>query len=372
MKIDCDILVSLNGYIYSEDYDNWQFKSLVNQSNKDFSILYIDPHKLESRKNRLLDIENNYGIKTYYLPYEIDYNPRKYDWTTRNIACLFIDNYSRFFNYWQNRSININLIDICKKFESNIGFLRIWLDQKYIYPPNHDEILEYSVVGKTDKNKLQYIYDKGCFEKQINLNEIKTTNNLKYCFYDALLYAGDFLQLNGTDEALTSWKYEEDWDIEERWGVATKLNLLHDVIWIQDMMVYHGCLSRRDAILHNRTKADLCKNCLDNEQIWIKEINNENKKQIDGLIYLGIINNYIEWWKCNRCNQLYPKVGVHGWGDFTDRQSEFNIYKASIGIDGRYGRNLNKIKNKIYESDNFEESIKILNNSWSNKDFFDI
>ena len=64
------------------------------------------------------------------------------------------------------------------------------------------------------------------------------------------------------------------------------------------------------------------------------------------------------------------RTGPHGWGDFSERQKQYNKYKASIGIDGRYGRNLAVLREDVLNSKNWQEACDIINNSWSNKKYY--
>ena len=53
MQTHNDLLISLNGYYYSPEYDDFALRSLAGQSDHNFSVLFIDPYTLEERKNKI-------------------------------------------------------------------------------------------------------------------------------------------------------------------------------------------------------------------------------------------------------------------------------------------------------------------------------
>ena len=385
---DNNLLIVLNGYYYANELDDFNLNSLKSQSSKNFSILFIDPWVSDIRKNKIKEFQKETKIQSLYFPYQRDFRPRKYDWCTRNIASMILRE-GRFFNYWQNRIINKNTVKFIQEYnELNIGFGRIWLDEKYKYPFTIDEVIEYNNNG---------IYsavlnsETCCFESNQEL-KIEKMNILFYSFYDACIRVDDFLKLNGTDEALTSWLYEEDWDIETRWLIASKLGLLHDVVASSPQMMYFGRGSRKYTNVqavssynnytnvqavssYNNYKKDgihsrSCENCTKNSSNFYKQINIDNNKNIDGLDYIGLINNYIEWYKCKICGQLYPIVGPTGYEYVYNSAIKNNIYKASIGVSDNYGRNLAKIRKDVLSINKWEDKIEIINNSWKNQEYY--
>ncbi len=201
--INNDLIISLNGYYYNDDLDDFNLNSLKSQSSKDFSILFIDPWKSDLRKDKIKNFEEETGIQSFYLPYERDFRARRYDWAIRNVAAMITPDHCRFFNYWQNRVINKNIVSFIKDFkDSNIGFARIWLngiDCEYPFVSNKTiSVLEKDIV----LNPLT-----SCFETDSKIINIQT-KYINYAFYDVCLFVEDFLKINGTDEALTSWLYE--------------------------------------------------------------------------------------------------------------------------------------------------------------------
>ena len=362
MHIKSNFLIVLNGYYYDRKLDDMYINSIYQKKDNDFSILFIDPHLNQEREEKIKKLENDTGIECLYLPYKLDHNARKYDWGVRNIGCLILEN-GRFFHWHQHRKINNNFFNLLDYYPDNIGFMRSWIMDRTFFDNGN---IEYSLVGGTEKFCAECPPNSALFYSNF-MQKTDLKNTLKYCFYDSIFRVDDFITMNGTDEAVTSYCYEEDWDMEERWDVAQVNNAVHSVDIVSHGILYFGH-SKNSTFPEGHKK--VCDLCIDNKKSWIEQINRQRSNDIEGLEYLGIIDNYVEWFKCKNCGQLYVRTGPHGWGDFSERQKQYNKYKASIGIDGRYGRNLAVLREDVLNSKNWQEACDIINNSWSNKKYY--
>jgi len=364
MLVKSNLLVILNGYYHDEELDNLYINSIYKQNNKNFSLLFIDPYTDKIREEKINKLETDTGIQSLYLPYQRDPNPRKFDWCVRNIGCLLMEN-GRFFNWLQHRMINENFINIVHENpEKNIGCIRSWLMDNTVFDNGPIDYL----MGDSKTHTANLIPGTALFQSS-DVVRNDDHNSLKYCFYDCVLRVDDFIELNGTDEALTSYIYEEDWDIEERWDIARSLGKVHPVIAYPNLMLYFGH-SRSlpydfEAIINSK-----CNSCSKDNLQRIKLINDDQVNDVDGMQYLGIIDNYIEWFKCIECGVLYVRTGLSGFESFTARQHQYNKYKASIGIDGRYGRNLKVLREDVLNSKDWHEACEVINNSWYNKKYY--
>jgi len=359
MLVKNDLLVVLNGYYHDSSLDDMHINALYDQNNN-FSVVFIDPHMDKLREDKIKKLETDTGIQSLYLPYQRDPNPRKYDWCVRNIGCLLMSQ-GRFFHWHQHRRIRDNFFQIVNSHpEDNIGFIRTWIMDNRFFDSG---LINYNVEKQISANLSS---DKATFQSS---ESVKFTihNNLHYCFYDCVLRVDDFIELNGTDEALTSYIYEEDWDIEERWDVAQSMGVVHQLLACTNAMLYFGHTKPQ---CPKTAMTPQCELCLKDDLKRIRLINHDRLNDIEGLQYLGIIDNYIEWFKCIECGKLYVRTGTEGFGDFSERQKKYKKYKASIGIDGRYGRNLKDLREDVLNSKDWHEACEVINNSWYNKKYY--
>jgi len=158
------------------------------------------------------------------------------------------------------------------------------------------------------------------------------------------------------------------------------LNLTKEVIISSPQMIYFSRESRKYAKIlpvssyddnyENINHYRFCKNCSDNFCYLHECVNKKQEKEVENLEYLGILNNYLEWFKCKICGQLWPVVGFNGFDNVYNSAINNNIYKSSIGIGDGYGRNLQKIRNDLKLLNKWEEKIELINNSWKNKEYF--
>lgn len=355
--IDSDLLIVLNGYNYSNDYDDSQLESLSNQSNKNFSLLFLDPFSSDIRRDKIRKFGKNNNIQSIHMPYVRDHRPRFYDWCTRNVGFMFMDA-GRVFNFWQHRVIHKDIVNFIKKDDLNVSFGRIWYggDMQYIS----------SLNGKISLNINDKIYTRNIKNSCIHGDIVEEIHDrLFYCFYDCALRVDDFLLLKGTDEALTSYAYEEDWDIELRWEIAK--NLLHKTRCLKFAMIYFGKTNRDRAKLMPPSQNSPCAECKDKHLRRSNYVN--HKIGIDkNVTFLGMMND-IEWYKCINCGLLWPVVG-NGFEAFSERKRKNKSFESTIGLSG-YGRNILKIRKDVLKSGSIDSAIELINNSWRNDKYYE-
>jgi len=374
MQTHNDLLISLNGYYYSPEYDDFALRSLAGQSDHNFSVLFIDPYTLEERKNKINNFSDIYNIECLYLPYQKDHNARAYDWTTRNLACLFTPDNGRFFNLWQNRMVNTDIVKyINKERDKNLGFVRNFQNtniNNFLYPIETDCTISYAQVGLPHEYIANFSSQKSSFTvPESIITPQYNANSLDYCAYDCCLRTDDFLTLNGTDEALTAMIYNEDWDIETRWRIANSKGVLHELVYYPHMMMYFYRGSRKEYQTQHVSSQDKCVACQNNYEQWIGLINTD-VMEIDGLDYIGDFFDGL-WFKCATCGQPYLKVGRDwsNWESMSRRASGGN-YLASIGIDGRYGRELSVLRADVQSAKNWDDAVQVINGSWKNPKYY--
>lgn len=358
-----NLTVFIPAYNYSDDYDDYQLNSLANQTCKSFNLLFVDPHCSDQRKLKIEEFQKKFGIKSLYFPYQRDPHPRTWDWAIMNVPFMLMEN-SHILRYQQHRIIHKKLIEEVIKSEENKGFQRFNCEfNETLFPLMNDE--KGHLTSGYNKLPIEYSLKESCFTGEITSS---IQNDPGSCYGDWCLKIEDFLKINGVDEATTAVYHFEDIDFNLRWDIARDIGLLSPVKMFFGLMGYFdGKLRNKNVKSIKKTAYEIeCINCKKYSYDFIWRMN-------EGDIAEGEFENIgikfgKEWFKCKECGIVILKAGKPHFSAFKDRMIQEKVFKASIGV-GNYGRDLNKIRSDVLNTNDFNQKVEIINNSWTNQNY---
>jgi hypothetical protein len=364
-----ELVVFIPGFAKNEEMDREQLDSLRNQTDQEFSILFVDPHRDPKRKELLGEFQRTSGIESFYFPYELDCHPRKWDEAIMNLPYFLLEK-GRVFRYQQFRVPSQNLIEFVNSTKENIGFIRDIEVSGKIYPLEedcsltiNDQFSNPDFTGPRSYSSVEYFKEKSCFvsEKQRSLPQLSPSAS----YGDHVIEVEEYLLMNGVDEALTATIRVDDLDLNYRWGTAIGEGLVSTFILAEEFLVYFGHDKRKPVINAEKSKRPPCPLC--EEFSWISDqIGYRMATNIKGYEYLGYLNHF-EWFKCKTCGIVIPRAlasNQHIWETKTKK-----VIRASIGIEG-YGRDLRVLREDVLNAETYEKKIDLINNSWNNARYY--
>ncbi len=366
-SIDNYNIVFIPAYDHNINHDIFQLEALKNQSYREYTLIFIDPHQDHDRKDILEQFARDTNIQTIYFPYERDSHPRIGDVAIMNVPYLLSEK-SKIFRYQQYRIMNEDTLKLLFSSKYSCGCMR-------------HEIIANNAIFPPDRSR-SYLLD-GYFTNNI-INEVIHFDHKKHIFYsnikkifqdrtgpsfgDWAIKSDEYLALNGIDEAATAYHRIDDIELQSRWSYANSINIVDEFEIYTCLMAYFKTSQRSEAKKINKYKHEACEKCkyfIDSDEYI--QMNNEYNNNINGYKFHGMIQGY-DWFTCETCGMVVPRFGNSKFMD--DRIRKYNKVKSSVGILG-YGRNLESIRNDTLNAKDIDEMIEVINHSWENKKYFE-
>jgi hypothetical protein len=363
--IDNELLVALIGYDSAPDYDDFSIRALRSFGRNDFSFMFIDPFDLPERRDLCAALERETGIQSIHLPYARDHRPRTWDFCTRNVPFLFKRS-GRVFTWGLHRLLNEEFMDrVLDQPGRNIGFVRTYYDGDCPYPARHTGAIEYS-RREIDRLSITVCDEMANFsvgwDWMREMMDPVEKDTLEYCCGDCVLNVEDFIEFNGVDEALTSYRLEDDWVIEGRYASALRNGKVSPVYWMDHMILHFGKGGRSTQAVRCRpTLADPCDLC--GRMSHARGVAIEEDAMTPDLLmnHMGVFNG-LRWYECQRCGAVRADTGR----DFSlvKAAEDDGFWRSTIGLGERYGRNLARIRDDVLSSGSIWAATEIVNSSW--------
>lgn len=352
-----NLVVTMCGYQYDLRHDHFQLLALQYQTNHDFEIFYIDPYKSPQRRDLLKEFSEETKIKTIWMPYSLPPMPRRYDWACWNTPFLICDA-ERIFRYQQGRLISRNLIQFIHENEGNLAFQRYHIDRFILGVSIHE------------RNGNLFSLTSNGYTVESNPQVKNQMDYPGFCYGDWCLKLNDYIELNGIDEVSTSLCHYEDADMEMRWKIAYRLGRVSNVALVTNAVFRVDDSIRCD--LANRNFFDYklaryevfgwvknCDNCL---ILFMKLSYNDPDPALQNLKIEE--KNGQEWYKCNLCGGVFHKQSHPHFSQIKIVMENQGLYRGTIGVDGRFGRHLIRIREDCMKLGHIQDRVDLVNKSW--------
>ena len=349
------LTVAIVGYYLDLADDEFQLRSLLTAQRRDFDVVFVDPYRSEARRELLRRVEGETGVRCVWFSYALPPMPRAYDWAAWNSAVLLSQS-DRVFRYQQRRLMAHGILDLLSEIGGNVGFRRHQLVA-------HDGMLWADGIARpwrddwTLDTRVPFMMDMSNFPGN--------------SYGDWVVVRRDFLEVNGIDEVATLLPHYEDSDMEMRWRIAHRLGkvggfrLLSQAMFRMGDMVSPASRARhgnggnwafrkdgREALTQWQRP---CTNCYAAYDALSRGDNADAE-------FLGETNGQ-EWYKC-ACGGVFHKQSHPHFKEMQNRMEAGNLYKATVGVDGRFGRNLQAIADVLDGIEGVEDRVEELNRSW--------
>lgn len=328
----------------------WTLESLAQQTYRDFRVMVIDPGLDPDLNFRLGAWEMANRIPVMRIPYKSAPGGRLLDWAQWNTPFLLAESNQDFILRLQSfRIIPENFLAQLASMHTNVGFLR-------------------EVVNVTQAEAMAMMSRSN--------NQFTTENNktLDGAAGDWMIRVEDFIRINGIDEPLTMLFHFEDVDMEYRWRTALRQGIVHPATRLRGLMKYASNASR---IMLNRPemttgKYDIkkagfqpvCEHC---QRQW-GQMQDSNKNPITKADFphsepLDDMGTYFgkHWFICRKCD---APIAHYGCPHYTVNNYG-NEYRATIGLDGKWGRNLTRARAKALAIPVLSDRLKYVRDSYT-------
>jgi hypothetical protein len=199
---------------------------------------------------------------------------------------------------------------------------------------------------------------------------------LHACGGDWFMRVGDYLEVNGIDEPLTTLFHFQSVDFEKRWCLAVEKGLVKPGIVSEGNLVYlperlrESLLKERgiDAVT-NKTKTIVRRPCDRCRAQW-RELQMNNSMDVKladvrnnaGMVDLGV---YFEkrWFYCRQCDAPMCHVGTPNFATMPYKEE----HRATIGLMKKWGRNLKKAREKVLNMP-MDRRIKYVADSYADQE----
>lgn len=233
------LTVYIPAYYLDFTHDEWLLKSLSYQTDKNFTVLFIDPFCSKQRQQICKKASFMYNINIMWYPRKIMSHTVLgcRDYIHINDVCLITQS-KKILAYGQSRLFSPEIVEICNKINYNISFARcdsivdIDYSKKHVILHDGTKIKVNDEICSIDSD----FYNNGGTLSNVNFeNTYVQSINKNYCDKkimeyiansgDVCVFVDDLLQLNGVDETFTSSHYSEDINRCIRFNIA---NITHD------------------------------------------------------------------------------------------------------------------------------------------------
>ena len=344
------IYVAVSGlYVGSE---SWTLLHLEAQTDKDFTVLFVDPEWDPAIPEKLDQWSSRTGVRVIRIPYRSAPGGRLLDWAQWNPPVLLAESENDFILRLQSfRMIPSNLVAQLRAWDSNVSFAREIVDCS----------LDEAVAAAHEPRQPAGV-GTGC--------------SLNGAAGDWFLRVADILTLNGVDEPLTMLFHFEDVDMEYRYRTAMQKGIVSQVLRTSGLMKYASNKSRLLFNLPDVTtgKYDIKKNsfpplCQYCGMQWpqLQESNNPaitlaDMANVETLEDLGIQYGK-HWFICRKCDAPISHYGcphytVNHYGD---------EHRATIGLDGKWGRNLRIARDKALAHPDLADRVRYVTGSYEDR-----
>jgi hypothetical protein len=315
-------------------------KCLSTQTCQDFEWVFLDGH-YNKNKDLISSLCDEYKIKRYiHAPLcKAEHIGRRFHWEIYNNALLLASNdlFLRFGVYrWIHSSVIENAVN---SYYQN----KIFIDLSH----------------KTLDLKSEYLYsDPNYIVEDLHLEPFATNQrNLMVCSSGMFCYTkSKMLMMNGNDEAAILIVHCEDADLNSRWSNCGHTK---NITYNNSMIRFEHHKSTNDIIPLLEGKNTYCcgaNNCLIHYPFSFN-LDNNPPVQNPKFEYKGFT-----WIKCDCCGTVAP-VNADSYLSHTRNNK---ITYASVGVDGRVGRDINILNKDINKINNINEKFNILLESHTN------
>jgi hypothetical protein len=347
------IYVAISALYSGADRLTW--RCLAAQTDLDFTVVLMDLGNDPELRERAEFFSKQTGVQVIHVPYRHPPGSRMFDWGMWSSSFLFAENENDFVLRLQSwRLISSNCIAYLRQLGGTTGFQRYQIMRG---PEFVDEFINTPVQPVHEQDSVSF--------------------GLYACYGDWFMRVGDYLELNGIDEPLTTLFHFEDLDFECRWRIGVRKNLVIPGFTSRGQLVYLNHDMRRSiqekySFKASTEKADVtyrkpCPRCqgqwpelqaINDPQVALDSIRNNG-----GMVDLGRQFGK-RWFYCRLCDAPVCHVGSPHFTTLTYSENE---HRATIGLMKRWGRNLRLAREKALKLP-LESRIKYVSESYGDQE----
>lgn len=361
-----ELTVSMTPAFYYEG--DWllkaQLRCLSEQTNKDFTVLIVDPH-YSKRIAYMDELASHYNLQIVHVPYMGNTHVGKFlDCAVFNAAYCYSES-PRIVRYSCWRFVRPNFTDICLNSKSNVDFYFHSINAPNINALNeitnhNNEIWDFG-SDEVHWDKIPVAGEPGATWTHHSEVDAPETLFPKNAYGNYMVFRKDWLKVNGCNEAFSSTHFEDMDHVLRMRNAGITCERKSSVMY--RLHHFYGSHSGRSNVPVDHPHKKPCEQC-----VKASHITEPIRFDLQRRIKEGEVEVFDNIWVCKTC-ALSGAVYHADCGEYTTGIEISGQTQAPIIPKYKIGRNLNKLVADM-DGKTLEEKIYTYAQSWLDEKYY--
>ncbi len=341
-----------------------QLRCLSEQTNKEFTVLLVDPH-FNKRKGYMAELAEHYKLQIVHVPYIPNTNVGKFlDCSIFNAPYCYSES-PRIVRYSCWRFVRPNFTDICLTSDTNVDFYFHSIEPATFEGFNeltghNSDIWDFG-SDEVHWDRMPVAGQKGATWTHHSEVDAPATLFPKNAYGNYMVLRDQWLSVNGCEEHFSSTHFE-DMDFTLRARNAGMTCERKALVMYRMHHQYGGHSQRSNVVVDYPTKKP-CPECQKASQV-----SEPNRYDLKRRIEIGEVETLEDKWICKECN-LTGAVYHADSGEYCNGIETSGRTQSTINTNYKIGRNL-RILTADMDGQPLENKIEIFTNSWTESKYY--